>query len=224
MRRPPVSRRSAHDRPTPEERSAKPDPLRLVRNGYDRIARDYAAWREQDPSLFQAELEDLLRRLPTDAAVLDAGCGAGVPFTRWLSERAHVTGIDLSAKQIALARRRVPRATFHRQDMTDLDVPPQSFDAITCLYALIHVPRDRHARVLAGFRRALRPGGFLLLITGNEDLPEDIDDFFDAEMYWSHFDRIASLRMLRDAGFEIVWEKVVSDRPSGSHLLVLARR
>jgi hypothetical protein len=30
--------------------------------------------------------------------------------------------------------------------------------------------------------------------------------------------------MIRDAGFEILGNKIVSDRPSGSHVLALARR
>ncbi len=64
----------------------------------------------------------------------------------------------------------------------------------------------------------------MLIITGNGDLPNDVDTFFGAEMYWSHFDRATSLRMIRDAGFEIIWDKVVSDRPSGSHVLALARK
>ena len=30
--------------------------------------------------------------------------------------------------------------------------------------------------------------------------------------------------MIRDAGFEILGNKIVSDRPSGSHVLALARK
>ncbi len=202
----------------------KRDFVGVVRDGYDRIAREYTAWREEEPTLFQAELQELAQRLPSDANVLDAGCGAGVALTLWLSQRFHVTGVDLSAEQLALARERVPGVTFLQQDMTALDVPPQSFDAITCFYALIHVPREQHAQVLLGFYRALKPGGYLLLITGNGDLKDDVADFFGAEMYWSHFDRATSLQMVREAGFEIIWDKVVSDRPSGSHVLVLAQR
>ncbi len=202
----------------------KHDFVRFVQQGYDRIAREYLARRAEEPLLFCAELQDLADRLPPDAAVLDAGCGAGVPFTLWLSERFHVTGVDISNEQLRLARQNVLRATFLQQDMTSLDVPPESFDAITCFYALIHVPRDRHARVLANLSRALKRGGYLLLITGNEDLDDDVDEFFGAPMYWSHFDRATSLRMIRDAGFEIVWDKVVSDRPSGAHVLALARK
>ena len=200
------------------------DFIKLVEQGYDRIARDYSAWRANDLDLFRDDLQDLARRLPSDAAVLDVGCGAGVPFMRWLSERFCVTGVDLSEEQLKLARQNVPRAIFFCQDMTALDVPAQSFDAVTCFYALIHVPREQHARVLVHFHRALKPGGYLLLITGNGDLPNDVDDFFGAEMHWSHFNRATSLQMIRDAGFEILWDKIVSDRPSGSHVLALARK
>ncbi|MBI3912970.1 MAG: class I SAM-dependent methyltransferase [Chloroflexi bacterium] len=211
----------------------KRDFIQLVQQGYDQVARDYLAWREEEPLLFRAELQDLAARLHPDAAVLDAGCGAGVPFTLWLSAKFSVTGIDLSAEQISLARQRVPRAIFQHQDMTALDLAPRVFDAITCFYSLIHVPRDQHARVLANFNRVLKPRGYLLVITGNNDLNEDVDNFFGAEMYWSHFDRATSLQtpalacgasVLRDAGFEIMWDRIVADRPSGSHVLALARK
>lgn len=200
------------------------DFVKIVEQGYNRIARDYLAWRDEEPLLFRDELQDLADRLPPNAMVLDAGCGAGVPVALFLSEKFRVTGIDISSEQVNLARQHVSNATFLQQDMISLHVPPNSFDAITCFYALIHVPRNQHARVLENFHRALKPNGLLLLITGNGDLPNDLSDFFGAEMYWSHFDRETSLQMIRDAGFEILWDKVVSDRPSGAHVLALARK
>ena len=200
------------------------DFIKLVETGYDQIAGEYLAWREEEPFLFRAELQDLCNRLRKNANVLDVGCGAGVPVTLFLSEQFRVTGVDISEQQIALARQRVPNATFLKQDMLELDVPSQSFDAVTCFYSLIHVPRDKHALALANMHRALTVGGYLLIITGNSNLVDDVDNFFGKEMYWSHFDRETSLQMIRDAGFEIIWDKVVSDRPSGSHGLVLAQK
>jgi ubiquinone/menaquinone biosynthesis C-methylase UbiE len=200
------------------------DFIRLVENGYDEIANAYTAWREEEPLLFRDELQDLCNRLPQNANVLDVGCGAGVPVTLFLSERFNVTGIDISEKQIELARQRVPGAKFFKQDMLRLDVAPPLFDAVTCFYSLIHVPREKHALALANMNRALKIGGYLLLITGNSNLLDDVDTFFGKEMYWSHFDRETSLQMIRDAGLQIIWDKVVSDRPSGSHVLVLAQK
>jgi len=202
----------------------KRDFVKLVEKGYERIALDYLAWRQQEPLLFRTELQEFAQRLAPDATLLDVGCGAGVPFTAWLSERFCVTGIDLSAVQIVLARERVPRAIFLNQDMLALDVPPRSFDAVTCFYSLIHVPRDQHALVLKNMNCALKLGGYLLIITGNEELDDGVGEFFDAEMYWSHFDRETSLQMIREAGFEIIWDKVVADRASGSHVLALGRK
>jgi ubiquinone/menaquinone biosynthesis C-methylase UbiE len=199
------------------------DISKLVEEGYDRVAGAYLAWREEEPFFLQPELLDLSGRLPANARVLDVGCGAGVPLTHFLSQRFMVTGVDLSAQQLVRARQRVPRATFLQQDMLALDVQARSFDAVTSFYSIIHVPRDRHGLALANMRRALKPGGLLLIMTGNEDLAGDIDDFYGAEMYWSHFDRETSLETIRNAGFEVIWEKIIPDRPSGAHLLVLAQ-
>ena len=200
------------------------DFIRLVEDGYDEIANVYTAWRGEEPLLFRDELQDLCNRLPQNANVLDVGCGAGVPVTLFLSEQFQATGIDISEKQIELARQRVPKAKFFKQDMVKLDFAPQLFDAVTCFYSLIHVPREKHALALSNMNRVLKPGGYLLIITGNSNLVDDVDTFFGKEMYWSHFDRETSVQMIRDAGFHVIWDKVVSDRPSGSHVLVLAQK
>lgn len=202
------------------------DFVKLVQKGYDQIAREYLAWREAEPLFARSEMQDLASRLPRDARLLDVGCGAGVPVTVFFAERFCVTGIDLSQAQVALARQRVPSAEFIQGDMCQLDVlcAPESFDAVTCFYALIHVPREQHARVLEKMHRVLKPKGYLLLVTGNNDTPGDLDEFFGTEMFWSHFNRDTGLQMVRDAGFELVWDKVISDRPSGSHVLVLAQK
>ncbi len=58
------------------------------------------------------------------------------------------TGVDISDVQVERARRLVPGAVFLRADATDLDFPSGSFDAVVCLYALIHMPLDRQARTM----------------------------------------------------------------------------
>jgi SAM-dependent methyltransferase len=49
--------------------------------------------------------------VPSDASVLEVGCGSGELLARIDARRK--TGIDLSAHQIEAARARVPEATFH---------------------------------------------------------------------------------------------------------------
>ena len=198
----------------------------LVKAGYDRIADKYLAKRTRNSEDIRL-LDDLIGRLTEKANVLDAGCGAGIPVAQILSKRFIVTGVDFSEAQIELARENVPHARFLCQDMTRLDFPDGTFDAICSFYAIIHVPREEHRLLFLNFRRMLRPGGHALLCLGAENLVDDIEeDFFGERMYWSHFDRETNLKMLKDVGFLIVWSQLIPDSTceGASHLFVLGQR
>ena len=87
----------------------RPDPRRIVADGYDAIAERYLAWSAERPSPTRsAWLRRAVDAIPPDTDVLDLGCGAGVPMTRALAEGRRVTGVDLSARQVELARTNVP--------------------------------------------------------------------------------------------------------------------
>ena len=77
---------------------------KVVETGYDRVAERYLASKDAGDPTTLAALEELARTLAPGAAVLDLGCGAGVPVTRWLARRFAVTGVDFSARQLELAR------------------------------------------------------------------------------------------------------------------------
>jgi SAM-dependent methyltransferase len=81
-----------------------PDPREIVRRGYDALSYRYRA--DQAGEGGYAGWLDLLReRLPARGAVLDLGCGAGVPVARALAAGGFtVTGVDLSDVQIRRAR------------------------------------------------------------------------------------------------------------------------
>ena len=199
---------------------------KTVREGYNSIADRYLAERTRD-SQDVPLLDDFIERLPADAKVLDAGCGAGVPISLILSEKFEVTGIDFSEAQIELAEKNVPRANFVCQDMTKLDFAENTFDGICSYYAIIHIPREEHQPLLANFYRMLKPGGFALLCLGAEHLVNDIDEnYLGARMYWSHYDTETYLQMLKDCGFSIIWSKrVVDETCEGSgHLFVLVQK
>ena len=127
-------------------------------------------------------------------------------MTRWLAERYAVTGVDVSARQLELARRLVPAATFVKGDMTALDFEPETFDAVVAFHSIIHVPRDRAPGAAAGsppLAQARR------LLSRDPDRRrtwegEDADwEGWGAAMRWSHHDGETNLAMLGDAGFEI---------------------
>jgi ubiquinone/menaquinone biosynthesis C-methylase UbiE len=197
-----------------------------VKSGYNAIASRYLAERTRDSEDIRL-LEDLMGRLPVNAKVLDAGCGAGIPVTQILSRRFNVTGVDFSEVQIELARKNVPNASFICQDMTMLGFPDNTFDAICSYYAIIHIPREEHLLLFGNFHRMLKTGGFALLCLGAEDLADDIDeDYLGTRMYWSHFDAGTYLRMLHESGFASIWSKIVADETceGGGHLFVLVQK
>jgi SAM-dependent methyltransferase len=198
----------------------------LVKAGYNRIADDYHAARTRSPEQIRL-IDDLAGRLPENASILDAGCGAGVPVTEILSARFNVTGVDFSEAQIELARKNVQNARFTCQDMTQLDFPEGTFDAICSFYAIIHVPREEHKPLFLNFHRMLKPGGHALLCLGAENLIDDVEeDFFGARMYWSHFDSKTYLHMLKETGFFILWSRILADDTceGSGHLFVLAQK
>jgi SAM-dependent methyltransferase len=197
-----------------------------VKAGYNVIAERYLSERTRDSEDILL-LNDLVERLPANASVLDAGCGAGVPIAQILSERFKVTGIDFSEAQIELAKKNVPNANFICMDMTQLDFPENSLDGICSYYAIIHIPREEHEALLKSFYGMLKPNGLALICLGAQNLVDDIDEnYLGARMYWSHYDTDTYLKMLKDCGFSLVWSKHVADGScvGAGHLFVLVRK
>ena len=196
-----------------------------VRAGYDAIAAKYLKTRSEDSEDVQL-LQELVQRLSKGAKVLDAGCGAGIPVARYLIQFFDVTGVDFAEEQIRLARQLVPRARFLCQDITQLALADNSFDAICSYYAIIHIPRQEHKTLLQNFQRILKPSGLALLCLGADDLEKDIHEYHGTRMYWSHYDAETNLNLVKECGFVIIWSKVVADStsPGASHLFVLAQK
>ena len=208
------------------------DPHReLVERGYDRVAEKYLATKDPRDPLALSALEELSRELRPGAPVLDLGCGAGVPATRWLADRGFdVTGVDLSEKQLDLARELVPKATFLKADMTELYFGPETFAAVVAFHSVIHVPREEHPALLEDIHRWLTPGGlFLATLTVTDFDGEDRDwEGWGAPMRWSHYDAQTNRGMLREAGFDVVHaEPRTGDGPGDDEetwLWVVARK
>jgi SAM-dependent methyltransferase len=196
-----------------------------VKAGYNKIASEYGAARKHDSEDVQL-LHELVERLPRNATMLDAGCGSGYPVTQFLAKCFQVKGIDFAWKQIQMAKDRVLGAEFICADIANLPLRRNTFDAICSYYAIIHIPRDEHQKVLENFLNTLRPGGLALLCMGAGDLPKDNSRYHSAPMFWSHFDGVTNLEMIEDTGFHILWSKTIVDstNPPSVHLFVLAQK
>jgi SAM-dependent methyltransferase len=203
------------------------DPKRVVAAGYDAMAERYLVWSDLQPSATRLQYLALSQDLiPIGADVLDLGCGAGIPMSATLATGRSLTGVDISAVQIALARANVPSATFVQADMTTLDFPPGSFDAVVAFYSLTHVPRAEHAALFGRIRTWLRPGGLFLASLGVEDSPDEIEaDWLGVDMFFSHFSARVNRRLIAEAGLSVERAVVVAepeDRHDARFLWVVA--
>jgi cyclopropane fatty-acyl-phospholipid synthase-like methyltransferase len=174
----------------------------LVRRGYDACAAEYEAARRAEAN---PELELIIARLPAEAAVLDLGCGAGVPVARTLARHARVTGVDISTEQIRRAQANVPEGTFIQDDLMRVDLPAETYDAAVAYYSLFHLPREEHRAFFRRLHGWLKPGGHALLtVTRQAEAAYTEDDFFGVTMYWSNWGLGEYRQMLTEAGFEVL--------------------
>ncbi|KAF1688740.1 bifunctional 2-polyprenyl-6-hydroxyphenol methylase/3-demethylubiquinol 3-O-methyltransferase UbiG [Pseudoxanthomonas koreensis] len=102
--------------------------------------------------------------------VLDVGCGGGLLSEALAKAGAQVTAIDLAPELVKVARLH----TLESGVQVDYQVKavealaaerPGSFDAVTCMEMLEHVPDP--AAIVAACATLLRPGGCLFLSTLN---------------------------------------------------------
>ena len=100
----------------------------------------------------------------TGSRLLDVACGTGRHAFELALLGWDVTGVDFSEELLERARVNAPAARFLRQDMRELDLPGEQFDAVTCLFDSIGYALDDEGvlATLSGLRRVLAPGGALV--------------------------------------------------------------
>lgn len=160
--------------------------------------------------------------------VLDVGCGPGT-VTAYLTERGvRVSGVDLSPRMIANARRSHPHCSFGVASATELDLAESSLGGVLGWWSLFNLPRDVLPQVLSSFARALVPGGQLIIATHVGD-----NDALRTEAYggvpvsWTTYqwrpEQLAAL--VEHAGLRPVAElRLTADGQSGEAVVLVAEK
>jgi ubiquinone/menaquinone biosynthesis C-methylase UbiE len=147
-----------------------------VRGVYERIAGEYdhriPGRTPADRRFTETEMNFLLERVHPGETVLDMGCGTG-RFTVPMAENgAEVTGYDISPAMLeqlrCTARDRGQVVHAREGDMAHLPFDDDTFDVVTSMLALMHIPVEDRQQVFLEVARVLKPGGRLVLGVKNE--------------------------------------------------------
>jgi SAM-dependent methyltransferase len=206
------------------------DPRRIVADGYNRMAERYAWWSRDEvvDATRPKYLSLLLDSLPNGADVLELGCGAGGPTTRQLADRFKLTGVDISERQIELARLAIPHATFVCDDMRRMSFPSRTFDAVVSFYAFNHLPFGELPHLLIRICDWLRRGGLLVTaLAWGYDPGTAEPDWLGAAMYFSGYSPHQTRSFVEAAGLSITSlqpEPIVENDHATEFLWLVARK
>ena len=135
----------------------------------------HGAWlrrKTQQLRPYSCPVEVLLSIFPESGTVLDVGCGSGLFLGLALASGKTIvaTGVDISepALRLAMEMRQAgldaaqrARLTFHHVRST-ADWPSRTFDMVSLIDVMHHVPPAQRAELLAAVADHVRPGGILL--------------------------------------------------------------
>ncbi len=212
-----------------------PADLDTVRESYDRVADNYAHMVlttgigdiRRHPWL-KASIDAFADTVTGLGPVLDVGCGPGT-VTAYLAERGlDVSGVDLSPRMIENARRLHPECRFSVSSATDLDLAEASLGGVLGWWSLFNLPRAVLPQVLAGFVRALKPGGHFITAThvGDEDLVRT-EAYGGVPVSWTtHKWRPEQfVELIEQAGLHPVADlRIPADEHTGPGVVVMARK
>ena len=149
-----------------------------LKKTYDQVAL-HAGWEAayrgnaRQDRLNESMLDRMLQvmQVPPAGLVLDAGCGVGDHTMRLARRGYRCVAADISERVLGAARARAQeagvagRVWFINQALEDLALRPV-FDAVHCRGVLMHIPEWE--RALAALCGALRPGGAIAIVEGNQ--------------------------------------------------------
>lgn len=211
--------------PTGDQRQAE----RVVRH-YSRLAQAYdRRWDRYS----RGSLGKLVELLPLrgDERILDIACGTG--RLEGLLRQQHpglaITGIDLSPHMIEVARGRLPEdphTRWYQGTLDTVELPPASFDVVTCNNAFHLFPGQQQA--LESMAGLTRPGGVVAILDWCREYPQIGALQLVARLGVGQRRRIlnrAELRaMFTTAGLEVETTERFSATPFWGMMCLLARR
>jgi SAM-dependent methyltransferase len=179
-----------------------------IRRSYDILAAAYTARLSDELAhkpFDRAWLERLAAMARGLGPICDLGCGPGQVAGYLRTLGAQVFGADISEEMLKRARERNPGVEFRREDMLALSLPEASLGAVAAFYAIVNLSLDQAEAAFKEIRRALAPGGFLLLAFHIGAERVKVDELFGEKvaMEFSLFEPDEVIARLEAAGLAV---------------------
>lgn len=137
-------------------------------NGYDALAHEFMLRR--NPTIGVATVREWARALSPGGAVLDLGCGHGVPISETLiQEGFEVYGVDASPTMVAAFHDRFPQAHVACEAVEDSGFFGRTFDAVVAWGLFFLLAADAQVALIHRVASILRPGGRFLFTSPEQD-------------------------------------------------------
>lgn len=211
----------------PSKAESLSEEANVTRARYNRLAPIYDLMDFLPEQRFAGWRKQLWARI-TPGRILEVGVGTGKNFP-YHPPGAEVTGIDLSERMLAQARRKAEKLGYdldlRQMDAQQLDFPDNTFDAAVATFVFCSVPdAERGLRELA---RVVRPDGHIILLEHVRiDRPAIIGKLMDwldplvVRVMGAHINRRTAETVQR-AGLAV--EQVETLAPQGLVKLIMAR-
>ncbi|MFI1801694.1 methyltransferase domain-containing protein [Streptomyces sp. NPDC020379] len=210
--------------------SAYPDSAELAARPFDELGLTYEQTYAHLPAQLAA-LDWLIARLPAQARVLDIGSGTGRPTAELLARAGHrVTGIDVSATMVDIARAQVPAARFEQADVRAVGYGSGGWEAVCAFFPLLQMPRSDLDRTLEQIADWLAPGGYFVFATVPFDAENHSMTWMGHQVTATSYPVDVYLERLRAAGLEILHHRISDFHPdfpgmgTEEHFFVHARK
>jgi SAM-dependent methyltransferase len=134
-------------------------------NGYEGVAAEFLAGRGRAPStaIGASAVRDWARTLPRGAAVIDLGCGSGLPITKVLvSEGLNVYGIDASQSFVEAFKHNLPGVPVACESVDESLFFNRMFDGVVAWGLIFLLQPQAQRRLIQRIADILVPGGRLL--------------------------------------------------------------
>lgn len=169
-----------------------------------------------------------------DKKILDVGCGGGILSETMAAKGANVTGIDLAEELLEVADLHSldtgVTVTYQHISVEELaEQKPASFDSVTCMEMLEHVPDP--ASIIQACSTLVKDGGYVFLSTLNRNPKSYLLSIVGAEYllgmlakgthdYASYIKPSELAGWARQAGLQLITSKGIKYNPLNQHFSI----